>query len=143
MAKVSLKQKIIPGFQSLPLWTLIVLQWSRADRGQVWLLLSYIPTASSQYDGIVFAQFLVLGKTGGKTEKQKSLCDEVISQNCLLFMEEKPSWVCHMLPEGQPSAEDWFILSATGVHVNALLPHLSCTEKQLCSCLVPASCFCP
>lgn len=57
----------------------------------------------------------------GKTEKQKSLCEEVISQNSLLFMEKKPSKGGCMLPEGQPSTEDWFILNNTGVRVSGLL----------------------
>lgn len=78
----------------------------------------------------------------GERQKQKSLCDEVISQNSLLFMEKKPSKGGCMLPEGQPSTEDWFILNNTGVRVSGLLSWLSCAAQQLCSCLVPTACFC-
>lgn len=79
-----------------------MLQWNRAGRRLIQLFLSYTLTVSSQYNDIT--QFLVLGKTGGKTEKQKSLCGEIISQNRVLFREEKSLRGGSYAPRG--SAQD-------------------------------------
>lgn len=62
------------GFQPLPFWLLAVLQWSGDGRRQVLVFPHLYPqAASSQYNGIVFSQFLVSVRQNQAKEKSKNL----------------------------------------------------------------------